>query len=149
MIAHQQLPLQEPPPYLDVPLRTGTRAGRTASELRRGRVRRSRYTVVGRIALATALATILVIGYLCLLANITRLHYETSVAERQRTELQETTQRLDDEIARLSSRERLAVLAARLHMKESAALNVVQLAEPKVARAPRIPLLSSIVGWGH
>jgi cell division protein FtsL len=148
MIAHQ-LPLH------DIPLRQGpagppgTRAGRTASELRRGRVRRSRYAEVGRIAAITTVVMILVIGYLLLLANVTRMHYETARAERQRVALQEETQRLDDEIARLSSRERLAMLAARLGMKESSAFSVVQLAEPKVARSKPFPLLSSIAGWGR
>jgi hypothetical protein len=90
-----------------------------------------------------------VIPYLLLLANVTRMHYETARAERQRVALQEETQRLDDEIARLSSRERLAMLAARLGMKESSAFSVVQLSAPKVARSKPFPLLSSIAGWGR
>jgi cell division protein FtsL len=143
MIAHQ-LPVQETPR-----LRIGTRAGRSASEERRVRVRRSRYTNVGRIAAIFTVLTVLVIAYLLLLANVTRLHYEASVVESRRAALQEETQRLDDEIARLSSRERLAQIAARLGMKESVAFSAVQLPAPKVARTQGIPLLSSIAGWGR
>jgi cell division protein FtsL len=143
MIAHQ-LPVQETPR-----LRIGTRSARTASELRRGRVRRSRYADVMRIAIFAAIATIVGLGYLLLVANITRMHYEASRAQAQRAALQEETQRLDDEIARLSSRERLAVLATQLGMKESAAFSVVQLPQPVVARSGRLPILSSIAGWGR
>ncbi len=142
MIAHQ-LPAQEPR------LRIGTRAGRTASELRRVRVRRSKYGVVLRIATVAILVTICVMAYLLLLANVTKLHYQSLGAEHQRANLQEETQRLDDEIARLSSRERLAALAAHLGMKDAATFSVVQLAAPKVARSERLPLLSSIAGWGR
>jgi cell division protein FtsL len=136
------------PAQQEAPIRVGTRAGRTASELRHGRNRRMRYAGVRWITVITTLVTLCVIGYLALLSNVTRMHYEATRIELRRAALQEETQRLDNEIARLSSRDRLATLAARLGMKEAASFSVVNLPAPK-APSQRLSLLSSITGWGR
>jgi cell division protein FtsL len=128
----------------------GTRAGRAASVLRRGRSQRSRYRSVGRIAVLASIVTAALIVYLFLLANVTRMNDEASAARLQLAGLKDQVRRSDDEIARLSSRERLAALADRLGMKEPAAYRVVRLPKPEVARSPdHISLLSSIAGWGR
>lgn len=154
MIAHQRPRREEPsrlgPAAPNGPAAPGgTRAGRAASVVRRGRFRRSHYESVGRIAVFASIVTAAVIVYLFLLANVTRMNDEASAARLQLAALKDQVQRSDDEIARLSSRERLAVLAARLGMKEPASYRVVRLPKPEVAHSDHISLLSSIAGWGR
>lgn len=133
--------------------RHGWRSARNASAARRARNRRLRYRAIGRIVASLCTVTTLVLLYLALVANITRLHYEIGRGEHERTRLVEQTVRNDDEIAQLASRERLEQIASRLGMREPAAFAIVTL--PRRTRhartAPRgvaalFPMMRSIMG---
>ncbi len=87
-------------------------------------------------------------GYVVLTSSLTGLSYQVSQAQTKREALLEETMRLDDRIAALRSDDRLAVLAARLGMREPQRFAVIRTELPKVAQArPRFPVLSSIAGF--
>ena len=69
-----------------------------------------------------------------LTANVTGLTFAIEQAEQQRSQLQDDVQRLDDRIAHLESRERLALVAAKLGMREPAGYAVVELPQVEKAR---------------
>jgi ABC-type Fe3+ transport system permease subunit len=98
--------------------RVGTRSGRTAAHRRRGRTKRRRYAVLGRIVAVTSGFTTCIAMYLGLMANVTWMNYELGKSEHEKRSLLEISARLDDRIARMESRERLAKLAAHLGMHE-------------------------------
>jgi hypothetical protein len=102
----------------DAPRRTGTRAGRNAVVRRRNKTRRLRYAGLVRMLMTVAASTLCVFVYLALMANVTRMNYELMQDAKDRAKLLEETARLDDRIARLEARERLAQFAAQLHMHE-------------------------------
>ena len=81
----------------------GWRTARNASLVRRARNRRLRYRAIGRIVVTLGGLTCLVLGYLALLANVTRLHYEIGRVQHERTQLVDRTLRYDDEIAQLTT----------------------------------------------
>lgn len=86
-----------------------------------------------RIALAFAVVLVPVMTYVLLMGNLTALNYSLASAMQQKSALVEETMRLDDRIAQLQSRERLAVLAARLHMHDPHVYAVVDVPGPVVA----------------
>ncbi|MBV8600839.1 MAG: hypothetical protein JO359_04655, partial [Candidatus Eremiobacteraeota bacterium] len=83
--------------------------------------------------------------YVMLTANLTGLNYAIGHAEAERGSLQEEMQRLDDQIAHLESRERLATIAAKLGMREPQRYEVVTIPEP-AAEAPK-PGGIALLGW--
>lgn len=128
----------------------GWRAARNASAARRVRQRRLRYRLIGRTLVLVGMATVVVLAYLALMANITRLHYEIGNAKRVRAQLASATARNDDEIARLTARDRLSAIAMRLGMREADSITVVSLPPPRhrVERpAHGVAFLSSMAGW--
>jgi cell division protein FtsL len=129
--------IAQPLPQLDdfVAPRAGTRAGRNAARMRRSRTRRLRYRGIVRILVVLGALTLLVVFYLGLAANVMRLNYELGKVKQERAQLIDQTSRLDDQIARLESRERLAQVAARLGMREPATFAAVVLPAP----GPRTP----------
>ena len=122
--------IARPLPYEDVTPRTGTRSGRTAAHVRRKRTRALEHASVARIAVVTIALTLAIVGYLALMANVTRMNYDLSRANREKAQLLDESSRLDDQIARLESRERLARLAASLHMREPQTFARVTLPDP-------------------
>jgi hypothetical protein len=133
--------------------RPAWRTARHASVVRRARNRRMRYRSIGRIVATLSVLTCLVLGYLALLANVTRLHYEIGKMQHRRTQLVDKTLRYDDEIAQLESSDRLAVLAAHLGMREPRAYAIVTLPpvrhvtqRPVQGVAALFPVVQSIVG---
>jgi len=76
-------------------------------------------------ALAAVLAPVMI--YVMLTSNLTGLNYALTAAETQRTQMQQEVQRLDDRIAHLESRERLAQVAAKLGMRDPVRYEVVTL----------------------
>ena len=112
MIA-RELPYEDPAPRT-----AGTRSGRTAAAVRRERSRTRRYASFTRIFATVGALTFAIVIYLGLRANVTRMNYELSKTVRAKTALVDESSRLDDRIARLVTRERLAVLAKRLGMRE-------------------------------
>ena len=87
------------------------------------------------MGLAVVLAPVML--YVMLTSNLTSLTYALASAETQRTQMQGEVQRLDDQIAHLESRERLAQVAAKLGMRDPSRYEIVNLTpappEPKTA----------------
>ena len=134
-----EVPLPEPAPRR----RAGTRAGRSAVGRRREQRLRARYAPLGRIAAIVLGFTFVIVAYLALLANVTRLNYELSKSARVRARLVDQSARLEDQIARLESRERLSRLAAKLGMREAGTFAEVALPAPAQPPQPSgIALLS-------
>lgn len=100
-----------------------------------GRYRRRRsllrhYGSTARILSIVALVLAPVMVYVMLTSNLTSLNYALATAEGQRTRLQGDVQRLDDQIAHLESRDRLAQVAAKLGMRDPAHFEIVTLTPP-------------------
>ena len=131
MIA-RPLPFEEPAPRV-----VGTRAGRTAVARRRARARAERNAALVRVYATIALLTLAVVVYLALMANVTRLNYALAKSVRARAIATDASGRLDDEIARLSSRDRLGVLATRLGMHESQSFIALTLPHERHVEPPR------------
>jgi hypothetical protein len=124
--------------------RPGTRAGRTAARVRRSRTRRERYRGIRRILGTVGTLTICVVVYLALAANVMRLNYALGKEVQARARLADETTRLDDQIARLESRERLARVAAALGMHEPRSFAAVTL---PVERPPVQPHGLAFLNW--
>jgi hypothetical protein len=136
-------------PRLPVPT-VGGRAGRIAVLGRRKAGVRRRYSMLVGVFMWIAAVTFVVMGYLTLLVNVSHLYYEFAQANNKRLELQDMTMRLDDKIARLRSRDRLALVAGQLGMRDPAAYAVVRLPREPIAaveRGSRLAFLSAITGW--
>jgi cell division protein FtsL len=133
--APRQAPRQAP--------RTGSRAGRAAVQARRNSRTRDRYRAVVTIGSVVSMLTLVVVVYLALLANVTRMTYELQKATDKRTALMEENGRLDDQVARLESRERLSRLAASMGMHDSQTFAEIPLPVPA---APR-PSGPTILSW--
>ncbi len=123
--------------------RTGTRAGRSAVRRRRARTRRNRYAGLARIFAIIGTLVFLVVGYLALTANVTRLNYELNKLAEQRAQLLDRTAVLDDAIASEESDERLWADARRLRMTEPQTF--VSIALPH--DPPRPPAGIAFLGW--
>lgn len=126
MIAPKAMPQSRPQP----------RVARNARDAARRRGRRTKmrgYSKLGRIAFVFAVALAPVMVYVLLMGNLTALNYSLAHATQRKIELQEETMRLDDRIARLQSRERLAELATKLHMHDPRIYAVVDVPGPIVA----------------
>jgi hypothetical protein len=126
VIALKATPQPKPQPRLQV----------RARDAARRRVRRTRvqgYAVLARIALAFGVVLVPVMIYVLLMGNLTALNSTLAHATERKTALVEETMRLDDRIAHLQSRERLADLAARMHMHDPHVYAVVDVPGPVVA----------------
>lgn len=127
MIAHKALPQTKPSARVHVRAREAAR--------RRGRrTRLQHYAMPARIALIFAVVLVPVMIYVLLMGNLTALNYSLAQVTEQKSALVDETNRLDDRIAQLESRERLSVLATRLHMREDPkAFAVVDVPNPTAA----------------
>lgn len=132
---------------LPVPV-VGGRAARIAVVGRRKAGVRRRYRPLAGVCAWIASLTTVVIVYLLLMANVTRTGYDLSRANRERVALQDQTMRLDNELARLKSRDRLADIAARLGMQDSGTYVVVQMPQPQPHQEHHgLAFLTAISGW--
>jgi len=124
VIAAQRAPL--PPP------RQIERA-RTATRRRSRRARRRLHAPVQAVFALTLAAFVPLIAYVWLTANVTSLTYALARADREKVALLEDSQRAEDRIARLTSPDRLAALAAamRMHDANVYAVVTVPVAKPK------------------
>ena len=129
MIARQALPQHEPP-------RRGHVRARDASRRRARRKQLAGYSMLGRIVAVTGIALLPVMLYVLLMGNLTAQNYALAHAMQQKIALQEESQRLDDRIASLESRDRLADLAARLHMHDPHVYAVVDMPLPVATPPP-------------
>jgi len=110
-----------------------------ARDASRRRVRRSRlrgYTMLGRMVAVLAVVFICTISYVMLMANLTSLNYALGRESATRLGLLDETTRLDDQIAHLRSRERLADVAAKLGMHDPQTFAVVELPRPVASPPP-------------
>lgn len=128
MIATKAMP--QPKPQQRVHVRA-----RDAARRRGRRTRLQGYTMLARIAISFAVVLVPVMIYVLLMGNLTALNYSLAHATQQKSALVEETMRLDDRIAQLQSRERLADLANRLHMHDPNEYAVVDVPGPVVAPA--------------
>jgi hypothetical protein len=111
-----------------------------ARDAARRRARRTRlrgYGMLARITLAVTVVLGPILVYVLLMGNLTALNYSYATANAQKLSLQEETMRLDDRIAALESRDRLADVAARLHMHDPHVYAVVDV--PRAVAAPPAP----------
>jgi cell division protein FtsL len=121
--------------------------------VRRRRLRNHyrRYVDAIRILGVLAIVMTLVMSYLALMANLTSLNYRVGVALEKRAALQEQTMRLDDKIAHLESRERLAEIAMKMGLHEPRIYAVVARTDAQPAstklRRGGIALLGAMADW--
>jgi cell division protein FtsL len=99
------------------------------------RTSRAGYGMLARIALGLGVVVVCALSYVMLMANLTSLNYALARETEHRLALQDETTRLEDQIAHLRSRDRLADVAARLHMHDPQTYAVVEPPRP-VASAP-------------
>ena len=127
MIAPKALPQQ---PNRDVV------RSRDASRRRQRRSKINSHAMLARIGAGLVLLVIPVIAYVMLMANLTTMNYTLARETQHRLSLQEETNRLDDRISRLQSRDRLADVAAKLHMHEPHVYAVIEAPRPVVVPPP-------------
>ena len=85
--------------------------------------------------------------YVMLTARLTSLNYAVAKAEQQRSTLQAQTARLDDQLASLKSDDRLAKVAAQLHMADPTQFAMVSLPAPARDPAPsRLAFFAGLAG---
>ena len=130
-------------------LTMNVRSARGAAERRRKRSGTLRYRSIVNMLLIVSGLTLCVVVYLGLLANVTRLTYDQARLDRTHARLVDETTGLDDQIARLESRDRLAVIAARLGMRESRRFDVavVPPQHPDVVAQHNVLLVPAIASW--
>jgi len=126
----------------------------TAGRRRQQRTRRQRYVGAAWIGGGLAAVLTMVMLYLALMANLTSLNYRIARASAERAALSESSVRLDDRIAHLESRERLAQLAIRMGWREPHIYAVVDQPQPPAqpdgmtaAARGGIALLGAVAGW--
>jgi len=91
---------------------------RDASRRRARRTRLQGYSMLAKIATAFGIVLVPVMIYVLLMGNLTALNSSLEKVTAQKSALVEETMRLDDRIAQLQSRERLADIAVKLHMHD-------------------------------
>jgi len=132
-------------PY--APTRTLERA-RTATKRRTRRAARRGYANFMGVFAAVLFLALPVITYVWLTAGMTSLNYSLAKTELQKAQLQEESLRLDDKIAHLESRERLAAIATQLKMHEPHTYAVVQEPDLRPKPAPHgIAFLGAMNDW--
>jgi cell division protein FtsL len=98
--------------------RAGSRAGQAAAQIRRNRAARARQRTLRLVLGGLAVATVALLGYLWLMAATYRLSYDLQHLNKTGIALREQSARLEDRIAQLESRDRLAAIAEQLGMRE-------------------------------
>ena len=98
-----------------------------AADRRRKKAARNRYGWLLRFCGILTILLTFVMLYVMLVAHLTGLSYALARAQEQRTALELQGARLDDRIAALQSDDRLARIAAALHMGEPQQIDVVML----------------------
>jgi cell division protein FtsL len=141
MLAAERVPLQTKP-------RVNVRTAKQATQKRRAHTVRSRYAAIWRFSAILVGTLAVVMLYVMGTARLTSLNYAVARAEHERAQLQSETLRLDDQLARLRSEQRLAAVAAKLQMKDPQQFALVKLpvhhAKPD---GSHVAFLSTITGW--
>lgn len=118
------------------PEKIRVRTARQATQQRVSRKHRARYSTLLQFCGALAIVLFGVMAYVTLTARLTSLNYAYAKAQHERATLQGETARLDDQLAALKSDDRLARVAAKLHMQDPAQFAMVSL---PVQQGPRTP----------
>lgn len=106
------------------------RTARQATQQRVSRKARARYSALLQFCAVLVVLLTGVMLYVTLTARLTSVNYAVAKAERERAALQSDTARLDDELAALKSDDRLAHVAATLHMQDPTQFAMVSLPAP-------------------
>lgn len=109
---------------------SNVRTAKQATQRRVSRKERARYSSLFGFCSVLAVGLTLAMLYVTLTAKLTSLNYAFAKAERDRAALQAQSARLDDRLASLTSDDRLARLAVRLHMSDPQQFGVVTLPPP-------------------
>jgi hypothetical protein len=109
---------------------------RHSADRRVKRTRRRMHRPVHAVVTLAIVVLLPLLAYVTLTSLVTSQTFALARAERERTALVDETQRLDDRIARLQSPERLAALAASLHLHDPHVYAVVRVPEPKAQPRP-------------
>jgi hypothetical protein len=132
VIAYKAIPQRKPDPKPQPQHRTYVRA-REAAHRRARRTRAHGYALMLRIVTVVGVVLLPVMIYVLLMGNLTALNYTLARDTQLKSDLQAETTRLDDRIAQLESRERLADVANRLHLHDPTAYAIVDVPRPAVA----------------
>jgi cell division protein FtsL len=143
VIAPNAFPESQPQPARPERGRNHVRA-RDAARRRARRTRLRGYGMLARITLVVAVVLAPIMTYVLMMGNLTALNYALAQANAQKLALQEETMRLDDRIAALKSRDRLADVATRLHMHDPQTYAVVDLQRPAPPPPTGIAFLGSL-----
>lgn len=123
------------------------RTVRHATQRRVSRAARKKYAGLLQFCAGLAVCLCAVMLYVMLTARLTSLNYAVAKAKLERSELQAQTARLDDQLAALRSDDRLAWVAARLHMQDPTQFAMVQLPAPVREEAPsRLAFFAGLAG---
>jgi cell division protein FtsL len=128
VIAHKPAPQPQQPRRQEF--------ARDASRRRARRTQLHGYGMLGRIAGVLGIVLVCTISYVMLMANLTSQNYALARVTEHKLALQDETARLDDQIAHLRSRDRLADVAARLGMHDPQVFAVVDLPRPVITPPP-------------
>lgn len=120
------------------PRARNVRMARAATQRRIVAKQRSRYAAMRTVTLCIVAVMLVLFAEVLLAANITGLSYAVDRAHEQRAALEMQTERLDDQIAGLTSDDRLAAVAAELGMVQPQRFVRISLQTP--AREPAQPL---------
>lgn len=129
------------------PRHRNVRIAKNASERRRTRASRARYSGIVRFSTLLGIGLFCVMAYMMLIANLTGLNYAVARGELQRATLESQTARLDDQLARLQSDDRLSRIAAQLHMRDPQQFAVVTFPQPEAPDRTHVAFLSSLTSW--
>lgn len=112
------------------PRPSNARAAKHATTRRIARKARARYSGLLSFCAVLALGLAFVMLYVMGTAHLTSLNYAVARQQRERATLQAETARLDDQLAALRSDDRLARVAAKLHMSDPQQFALVSLPPP-------------------
>lgn len=116
--------------------RIRVRTARNATQRRVTRAARARYSGLLQFCAVLGVTLFGVMLYVTLTARLTSLNYAVAKSQIERTTLQAQTARLDDELAALKSDDRLARVAAKLHMQDPQQFAQVSLPAPVHEHGP-------------
>jgi len=129
------------------PQRIHVRTARQATQRRVSRKARARYSSLLQFCACLAVTLCGVMLYVMLTARLTSLNYAVAKEQHERTTLQAETARLDDRLAALKSDDRLARVAASLHMQDPTQFAMISLPQAVHREAPsRLAFFAGLAG---
>ncbi|MDQ2680347.1 MAG: hypothetical protein M3Y21_04910 [Candidatus Eremiobacteraeota bacterium] len=125
------------------------RTAKAATQRRQTHSARMRYAGLAKFSIALIGVAALMMIYVMLVSNLTSLNYSVAKADHERSVLQAQTARLDDQLGKLRSDDRLAAIAAQLGMRDPAQFAIVTLPTVRYDGKGhgRLALLSTVAGW--